>query len=286
MTDATTTDQKDTAEAAARLRSKNGVPKLGLVTIDSYAQKIWGAARKADVAPVIIARAITGRDDSMASGGTWAKRLGALRLYNVVDKGADGVTVKLSPLGIALSNTTDEAAHSRALKDAVLGVAAYAQVLTRYDGGSLPETSIVASEYEYAYELSKKDAAEAAKTFVDSAKYAGLVNDDGQVNLAGVTLPDLEQPAGEITPPSNNGAPGASPAAPATPPAAPQMPRVNVDTTPSVQNVPPTPAVQPLPAGAAPVALSVKLDMSGWAVEDVLRVLDALGYEGTSRESV
>jgi hypothetical protein len=55
------------------------------------------------------------------------------------------------------------------------------------------------------------------------------------------------------------------------------------DRTQTIQNPSGTPPVPSL--GSAPVAINVKLDMSAWAVEDALRVLAALGYEGSPRES-
>lgn len=264
MTDAATDDQGD--DAAGKLRSKNGVPKASLATIDGQAQKIWAAVRRGEVAPVLIARALTGKDDSLASGGTWATRIGALRLFNVVEKG-QGNTFKLTELGIALSNTTDADGHARALKSAVLGVPAYANVLARYDGGSLPEVSIIASEYEYSYELSKADAAAGAKLFVESAKYAGLADEKGAVNLGGL-----------VAPKDTAVAPGPAPEA--------ETPAAPAQTTPAPQTslqIPATPATPPIASvTSTPVGLNVKLDMSGWAVDDVLRVLAALGFEAPS----
>lgn len=279
MSNDTTTEQ---AEAeAARLRSKNGVPKADLATIDAQARKIWDSARKGEVAPVIIARALTGKDDSKASGGTWATRIGALRLYNVVEKGT-GNTFRLSELGIALSNTTDEEGHARALKQAVLGVPAYANLLARFDGGSLPEVGIIASEYEYGYELSKADAAAAAKLFIDSSKYAGLVNDEGHVNLAGVTVPTVEPRPDEATAATGSAAEDTTaPTFPSAPTVRSATP-VNTEPVPTNQNAIPAATALPAPAGGAPVALNVKLDMSGWPVDDVIRVLAALGYEANN----
>lgn len=274
MTDATADDQGD--DAASKLRSKNGVPKADLATIDAQAQRIWAAAHRGEIAPVLVARALTGKDDSKASGGTWATRIGALRLYNVVGKGS-GNTFKMTDLGIALSNTTDTDGHARALKDAILGVPAYAKVLGRYDGGSLPDVSIIASDYEYSYELSKSDAASAAKLFVESAKYAGFVDGKGVVNLGGLVAPLADE---ELPP---------------APAPAEEPPAQGVVTADPPAQTPPAPAASsinhvfaaPAPAGAissrptsAPVAITVKLDMSAWAVADVLSVLSALGYDG------
>ncbi|MFD5865684.1 hypothetical protein ACFWGP_12060 [Agromyces sp. NPDC127015] len=288
MTDAQATERAETADASVKLRSKNGVPKVGLAAIDDQAQKIWGSARKSEVAPVIVARALTGRPDSKASGGTWNTRIGALRLFRVVENGANG-TLRLTPLGMALSNTADEAGHGRALKEAVLGVPAYASVLTRYDGGPLPEASIIASEYEYSYALGKSDASAAATLFIDSASYAGLVDEQGVVNLGGlVALPELETEEAITASPQATpdyrpvSLPPAAPAVGPEPEAAPPTPPPAVIQTPVIA---PTREVIPgSGSGSGSVGVTVKLDMSAWPVDDVLRVLAALGYESTPGE--
>ena len=273
MTD-TADDQVD--DASGKLRSKNGVPKADLATIDSQALKIWAAARKGEVPPVLIARALTGKDDSKPSGGTWATRIGALRLYNVVEKGA-GNTFKMTDLGIALSNTIDTEGHARALKEAILGVPAYANVLGRYDGGMLPDVGIIASDYEYGYELSKSDAATAAKLFVESAMYAGLVDEYGAVNLGGIVASRPDERRSPV--PRDDSAPQ-----PFTP-----DPPVKTSLTPaapsasSVLGTPASTGPTPSPtASAPPIGLNVKLDMSAWAVDDVLSVLAVLGYKAPS----
>lgn len=285
MTDAQTTGQEETADAKVKLRSKNGVPKVGLAAIDDQAQKIWASARKSEVAAVLIARALTGRSDSKASGGTWNTKIGALRLFKVVENGANG-TLRLSTLGVTLSNTTDEAGHARALKEAMLGVPAYSSILSRYDGGALPEVSVIASEYEYSYELSKKDSLAAAKLFVESATYASFVDEQGVVNLGGLVAPPDDDDTEEsiVTPPEE--IPAFQPDSPAlaTPAAAP----AHSNTPPAAPAAIQTPIIAPMKepaAGSGAVGVTVKLDMTTWAVEDVLRVLGALGYEGAPRES-
>lgn len=276
------TEAAGAPDGAARApRSKNGVPKLNLETIDSYAQKVWADARKSEVSPVIVARALTGKDDSKASGGTWATRIGALRLYNVVEKGADN-KLKLSPLGIALSNTEDSSAHSRALKDAVLGVPAYATLLARFDGGSLPEVKTFASEFEFEYELSKPDAAAAAKMFVESARYAEFLDDNGAVKLGGLVAPPEESAATQeqtgdvvIEDEQTHAQTERSvdpPELPQTPPPATSAPHVNLPAHESGGDV----------TTATAVPVKVKIDMTDWAVDDVLKVLAALGYEAAS----
>lgn len=285
MTDAQTAGQEETADAKVKLRSKNGVPKVGLAAIDDQAQKIWSSARKSEVAPVLIARALTGRSDSKASGGTWNTKIGALRLFKVVENGANG-TLRLSTLGVALSNTTDEAGHARALKEAVLGVPAYSSILTRYDGGPLPEASVIASEYEYSYELSKKDALAAANLFIESATYASFIDDQQVVNLGGLVAPpydDAEESA--AVSPQETPAYQSESSVPAAPAATPEPLTTSPSAPPAVIQTPiVAPTREPI-VGSGAVGVTIKLDMSAWPVDDVLRVLAALGYEGTPGES-
>ena len=284
--DATTEETGDaTSTAAVKPRSKHGVPRVGLEVIDQQAQKIWVAARRSEVAPEVVARALSGREDTKASGGGWRARLTPLKLFKVVAVSKEG-KIRLTELGVALANTADVEGRAAALKTAALNIAAYETILRRYDGGELPALTPIKSEFEFGWEMSAADASTVAELFVAGAKYAGLVGDDGVVRLDGAhpateadeaeaedeggtadTVDDdsvIEQHEAEFAPPTREQTP--------------DLPRFTPAPAPApAQSI--TPAA---PTGAPPVALNVKLDMSGWDADDVLRVLAALGYEGTA----
>ena len=277
-----------TASAAAtganQVRSKKGVARTGLKTVDEQAQKIWNVARKTEVAEVQIARAVTGKPDAVASGGRWLSRIALLRLYRVVTKTRDGY-FKLTDLGIALANVGDDSGHRAALGAAVMGIPANAVLLKRYDGGQLPSVDTLATEFEFGYSMSNADAKSAAQVLIDSANYAGLVDDSDNVNLTGtvtVAEADDETDASEDDE-FEDDTPGSGVEGGGDSGIESSAPQIHQEPQQALQNPPPAPPV--LALGSSPAALSVKLDMSGWAVEDVLRVLAALGYEGPSRES-
>lgn len=286
MTDDDATEE--TAGAATTganlVRSKKGVARIGLASIDGQAQRIWNVARRTEVAEVAIARAVTGKPDASASGGRWTQRIATLRLYGIVTKTREG-HFKLTELGIALANVGDEPGHLAALGAAVMGVPANALLLNRYDGGELPSLDTLATEFEFGYSMSNADAKAAAQVLVDSAKYAQLVDDSGHVNLGGAAALVVDDPDED----EDDGARGDLDGDAADSEAADDVateanlsdhePRVTARKPPKL---PPAPPV--LTSGSSPAALTVKLDMSGWAIDDVLRVLAALGYESESRE--
>lgn len=263
--------------SATQVRSKNGVARTTLSSVDEQAQKIWNVARRTEVSEVQIARAVTGKSNAVASGGSWIKRIAQLRLYGVVEKTDGGF--KLTDLGIALANIGDDASHRAALKTAVMGVPANSALLRRYDGGALPGLDTLATEFEFGYSMSNSDAKAVAQVLIDSAKYAGVVDNKGNVHLDGVVIADDANRDGVsedgFDAPEVMGGTGWTGDVP-VPPDTPNPPNTSQKTAPPPFTL--TPA-------SSPSALTVKLDMSGWAVEDVLRVLAALGYEGTSRDS-
>src|SRR5690349_18228732 len=130
-----------------KLRSRNGVPRMSLESIEASVKAIWAAARRTEAAPVTIARAITGKDDAKASGGAWNKRIAALRGFNVIERSS----YKLTDIGLAIANTADPEVHRSGLRDAVLSVPAYQKFLDRADGAELPSPALLASEIEFEY---------------------------------------------------------------------------------------------------------------------------------------
>jgi hypothetical protein len=271
------------------------VPRTGIQTVDEQAHKIWVAARRGTVPDVTIARALSGRPNTKASGGGWRARIATLRLYNVVEKTKDG-KFKLTDLGVALANTGDSSSHAQTLRSTLMSVTSYSLILTRYDGGQLPSESTIATEFEFDYEMSHTDAAAAAKVFVESARYAGAVDDSGNVNLAGATSPAAEPSTedeisaqqehraddeGETDVPSDdaNGMPETGDVEEremvATDDASPRDQIPESGTTGILHTRDPL-------RKSPPFAVSVNLDMSKWAVKDVLKVLRVLGFEGPS----
>ncbi len=266
---------------ARRLRSRNGVPRISLESIEASVKAIWVAARRTEAAPVTIARAITGKSDAKASGGAWNKRIAALRGYNVIERSS----YKLTEIGLAIANTADLEMRARGLRDAVLSVPAYRKFLERANGEELPALALLASEIEFEYELSNTDALSAARVFVESVTYAGLVDESGKVSLAGMVVTPLPDEGGR----EESEAPMLEPA----------VGEANVSPTPGAR-IAPAPSATPevvtreatphvtlaVPAGvSAPVSIKVRIDMTEWAADDAVKVLKVLGYREDVSES-
>lgn len=273
-------NEEGSSEANKKLRSRNGVPRVGLQTIEVSVKAIWQVARRGEAAPVTVARAITGKDDAKASGGAWQKRVAALRAFNVIERGP---VFKLSPIGIAIANAADVEGHAKGLREAVLSIPAYQKFLERADGGDLPPITLLASDIEFEYELSNADAVSAANAFVQSARYAGLVDDAGHVSLSGVSVPlDPSEVEGELgDEPDLEGVTelagpvvddaGAAPFVPEVQPPA-RSPIVGISAP--VGQV----------ASGPPAIVKVRIDMTEWDANDVVKVLKVLGYAEDSSD--
>lgn len=273
--------EEGATEAAKKLRSRNGVPRVALDTIEASVNAIWQVARRGEAAPVTVARAITGKQDAKASGGAWQKRVAALRAFNVIERGS---AFKLSPIGIAIANSADVEGHARGLREAVLSIPAYQKFLERADGGELPATPLLASDIEFEYELSNADAVTAANAFVQSARYAGLVDAEGRVSLGGVSIP-TGVPASEGESDEDSEIEGSVEPAPQAAPAAGPAPS-DLETQPPAQPVTVNlPAQGVGTAAGSPVTVKVRIDMTEWAANDAVKVLNALGYGEDTSES-
>jgi hypothetical protein len=282
------TVEDEGAAAVPKPRSKHGVPRVALETVDGYAQKIWEAARLGDALPVTVARALTGDLKSPASGGAYKTRIATLRRFGVIETLKNG-NFKLTELGIALAKTGDPDGHAAALIGAMRSVPAYLQILERYDGGEL-SVAAIATHFEFEYAMSGVDAAAATELFIESARYARLVDAEGNVSLVATASPSVRVEDTQVDEDSGEDADIGSDDE--------LVREYEVEFQAPYEGTPPdpsdvlgfnppqyTPGPRALTTSVAssPVALNVKLDMTGWEVEDVLRVLAALGYESPAR---
>jgi len=280
----------EVADGSARLRSKAGVPRVALATIDGYAQKIWNAARRAEVPAVTVARALTGKQDSPASGGAYNDNIAALRLFKVVES-VKGGRLKLTELGVALANNADEPRHLVALREALEGVPAYAEIFTTYGDGDFPGVGPIATNFEFNYELSAKAAATAADLFVKGAKYAGLL-DESESHLAVATVPVAPDRDDDVA--SRQGG-GDSDEDGSAGPTVDHTAGAGVTATDALLGTPPildTLREEGQQGGSrstqdrtTPTALTIHIDMSKWVADDAIAVLKALGFGGAGGSS-
>lgn len=267
----------DKQTTGSKPRSKGGVPRATLETAESYAKAVWDTAKRSEALPVVVARAITGKDDAKAEGGAWREKPAAMRVFNLLAKLSNG-NLKLSPIGLALQDGSNPEGQRLARRQAVLGVAAYLRILTDHNGNPLPAEKTVADIFEFTYEVPPASAKEAATVFAESVKYAGLLDADGNITIDPSEAPDELEP--EVS---------TSPRAPRAPKAPKPEQQAPVQTggapaaeVPATPNTPPAPTtLTPPPANPAPnasVGVNVTIDMSKWEAKDVLSVLNVLGY--------
>lgn len=276
---------EESSAASSRPRSKNGIPRVSLATAESYARGVWTAARAGEAVPVAVARAISGKDSTKASGGAWRTKITALRVFSLVER-LKSENLKLSSIGLGIVNQADADKQREARRDAVMSVDSYAQILNNSNGHELPGSNSIAGTFEYEYSLATDDAKAATTAFLESVKHAELVDDAGVVHLDGsYVAPAVEEvdddedvPDGSETrdeTPNGEDARGAAQEDLSTPaPAgstAPDQQKIGHQG----QSRPQVPRVLTQPSG---VDLNVTLDMSDWAVDDVIAVLRILGY--------
>jgi len=251
--------------ASSTPRAKHGLPRVSLVVAETYARGVWEAARQGTAPPISVARAISGRDDVLASGGGWRAKVAALRVFHLMDK-HEG-QMKLSEIGLAVVNTGDTQNQCDGRRRALLGVEPYATVLRQSNGHPLPTSGSLAGRFEFDYSLATEDAKVAAEAFIESVKHAGMLDADGRVVMEGVPPASPEPPIEEkdtrdieITSYANR--PEAE-----TPKN--ELPRFAAFELP----------LQPrVTRGTGSVEIAVTINMTKWPIEDILTVLDVFGY--------
>jgi hypothetical protein len=275
----------ESSATTSRPRSKNGIPRVSLATAESYARGVWTAARAGEAVPVAVARAISGRDSTKASGGAWRTKITALRVFSLVER-LKSENLKLSSIGLGVVNQADADKQREARRDAVMSVDSYAQILNNSNGHELPGSNSIAGTFEYEYSLATDDAKTATTAFLESVKHAELVDDAGVVHLDGsYVAPAAEEQDGDKDAPEGsetgnqtlNGEAAAGDAhedvSTRAPVGSTAADKQTIDH--QSQSRPHVPLVVTQPSG---VDLNVTLDMSDWAVDDVIAVLRILGY--------
>lgn len=258
------------AGSRSQPQSKRGVPRGDLKAAETLAKGLWNAARLGAVAPGAFARELTG-PDAKPSGGAWRNKMALIRAFGLMDVVA-GDQVKLSPLGRRIVNDSDPAQQVAARREAVLGVKPYAELLRASDGSELPSQDSIAGTFEFTYGLAKENATEAAQHFISSVQAASFLGTDKVVHLDA-------QESTAATEGDSGQAPGG---APATNVDGQERPAVEDQKDPTPEPPPrrddPDPQVDlEVVEGSPRASVAVTLDMSAWAVDDVLRVLGALG---------
>jgi hypothetical protein len=271
-------EEASSSAVSSRPRSKQGVPRVSLAVAEGYARGVWNAARAGDAVPVAVARAISGKDTTRASGGAWRQKVVALRVFHLVEKLTND-NLKLSLSGLGVVNQADVGKQRAARRDAVMSVESYAQILNNSDGHELPGANSIAGIFEYDYSLSAEDAKLATSAFLESVSHAELVGTSGVVHIdKSYAPPQVEQdeadtdvvgdPNVEVDPGEGEGSLHPTTEEVRVEPPAPLASGAGQSQTPTRGVVTDRPAVE----------LNVTLDMSDWDVDDVTKVLQLLGF--------
>jgi hypothetical protein len=272
------------APAAANKGVKQGLPATGLPVAAAAAQKLWNVARLGTVTPEAYARQFG--DKAKASGGAWDTRLATLRGFKLVR--SEGKNIGLSDLGRQLVNTSNPSGQTEARRTAVMSLKAYRDLVESFDGTSLPEKSALAAKLQFEYGKTTDFSQRAAQAFIDSLKFAEMLDQDDVVRAKGVAatppialLSDVEEPGEPVNDPRLGEAQEMAVAdededaveidrAFAGDENSKELAESTTTFTASTANLTPT------------VSLAMTLDLSRFRAEEVIQILSALGV--ASRE--
>lgn len=155
---------------------------------------------------------------------TFSARLSAARQFGLLSLKDE--CYSLTPLARAILHPVDPAELPRLYRQALLEPPLYAELANRMGDKKVPEVGILANVLYHQHQIiaSAKDAA--AETFLDSARFADALGDDGVFRPRGIPAPaEAPRPA---EPPTDGARPAPPPGgvvAPSRPPA----PGVRID---------------------------------------------------------
>ncbi len=125
---------------------------------------------------------------------TFSARLSAARQFALLDLTGDGYA--LTPLARSILHPVERGETPKFYRQALLAPTLYAELSERLSGKKVPETAILANILYHHHQIIATAKDSAAEAFLDSAKFAGALGDDGIFRPGGV-----EPPKPEVTPP-------------------------------------------------------------------------------------
>lgn len=254
---------------------KQGLPTMDLAAAEDAAGKLWAVARLGTVTQEAFARQFG--ESAKASGGAWSTKMALLRGYKVLR--FEDKLVGLSDLGRQIVNSSDPLAQSAARRSAVMNLKAYRELVEAFDGTPLPEESALAAKLEFEYGKTEVFARRAAAAFVQSMRHAQMLDAGDVVRATG---------GGEAAASQAAAGPKFAPAAVAAFVVADGLDEsdadIDTDTDTDTDDrdhggeapLVPQPARREAHADRGDVSVSVALDLSSFAADDVIRILGAL----------
>jgi hypothetical protein len=176
-----TTNQENTQKGQAdkkpvRKASTNELPMVDLGTVLDFVGKI-----ESDGLQTLTVHEVAKRMGRASATSTpFYRRIVAAKLFGLLDT-TQGVN--LTRLALDYFKPTDDEAKAAALATAMKNVVAYQKILERYSGKRF-QADILANLIEREFKLATDAAKICASVFVNSARRAGLVREDGTLSTA------------------------------------------------------------------------------------------------------
>jgi hypothetical protein len=133
---------------------------------------------------------------------TFSARLSAARQFGLI--GRDGAGSGLTPLARAILHPVDPAELPRLYRRALLESPLYADLAAKLAGKVAPDGSILANHLYHNYQITAAAKQAAAEAFLESARFAGVLDADGLIRPDGPPTapePAADKQSGSPTPP-------------------------------------------------------------------------------------
>lgn len=281
-------DQDGQAGASGKVpvaRAKRGVPRMTLETAEEFAKAVWAVARSGMTSEGVVAKHIGG-EGAKASGGAWRRKVASVKYFGLIDTLPDS-QLKLSDLGLRVVRESEPETVKEARKAAVLQVEPYKKILQTADGHELPASAGISGTFHYDYEMSQSDADKAATAFEESVRRAGLLDEQGVVRVSAVPGGAINSDEEDTPPPDDPKSKGKGAGYPEFEPKD-EILDTKLEDEPRSRDrdkgsdhaswpkfdVPIT--------SASGVSLRMKIDMSDWNADDVVKVLRAIGLSASN----
>jgi hypothetical protein len=129
---------------------------------------------------------------------TFSARLSAARQFGLLELTGDGYA--LTPLARELLHPVDPADLPRLYRQALLKPPLYAELAERLTGKKAPDGPILGNLLYHHHQIIAAAKQAAAEAFLDSAKFAGALGDDGVFRPEGSSAPVKPAPASRPAP--------------------------------------------------------------------------------------
>lgn len=230
------------------------IPRESLAKAEEIVQEMWDAVRRAPTSKEALAGHLGHKN---ANSGAFAKKLGLLRYFGLVDDLESG-QIQISEIGrdVQVPERREEARRS-----AFFSQGYYKELIANFAGHEMPSHESIATTLHYDYELQEDSAEEAAAAFLESARMAGLVDGEGRVTSLEGVPPDEENREDEGR--DEKSVVGEEKHEQR------EAPARSRDKMPRERNIPGTSGALPAP--------QVRFDLSGLNADEIIRVLASMG---------